>query len=180
MSQPNRKPVDWKGVEADFRAGSMSNRKIAEWYGVSEGAVRKRAKTEGWVRTGTQDAPCEPLEDLIAPHLPKSAPANPADIVGQSLTVVAQLIGELQAVISHGGSIEESIVAFTAGDKDGRRRDAMLKAVALGNRSVIIKNLASAAKILGEVKNPQAAEDDATAALNAAEAADPLAQLLLQ
>ncbi len=35
-------------------------------------------------------------------------------------------------MITTAGSIEESIVAFTAGDKDGRRRDAMLKAVALG------------------------------------------------
>ncbi len=86
-----------EGVEEDFRAGSMSNRKIAEWYGVSEGAVRKRAKADGWVRTGTQG---RTLRNRRGPD--RAAPAGvgagePGRHRGQSLGLVAQLLGELQA-----------------------------------------------------------------------------------
>ena len=45
------------GLERDYCAGQLSLRDLAEIYGISEGAIRKRAKKHGWVRTekkGTQ------------------------------------------------------------------------------------------------------------------------------
>jgi len=45
-----RKAVDWESVEREYRAGIRSLRDIAGEVGVSEGAVRKRAKAEGWER----------------------------------------------------------------------------------------------------------------------------------
>ncbi|CAI1991657.1 Uncharacterised protein [Serratia proteamaculans] len=52
MSQPEE-----SGLERDYCAGQLSLRDMAEIYGISEGAIRKRAKKHGWVRsekTGTQ------------------------------------------------------------------------------------------------------------------------------
>lgn len=52
MSQPEE-----SGLERDYCAGQLSLREMAEIYGISEGAIRKRAKKHGWVRsekTGTQ------------------------------------------------------------------------------------------------------------------------------
>ncbi len=42
--------VDWERIEADYRAGILSLREIALPFGVTEGAIRKRAKRDGWER----------------------------------------------------------------------------------------------------------------------------------
>lgn len=49
---PNRstKHVDWEQVEREYRAGSLSIRAIAARHAISEGAIRARAKKEGWAR----------------------------------------------------------------------------------------------------------------------------------
>jgi len=44
------KTVDWLAIEGAYRAGTKSLREIGAEYGVSEGAVRKRAKREAWLR----------------------------------------------------------------------------------------------------------------------------------
>ena len=47
MSKPT---IDWEAVEREYRAGQLSNRMIAEKHGISETAIRKRAKRDGWER----------------------------------------------------------------------------------------------------------------------------------
>ncbi|EAA3382338.1 hypothetical protein UJ48_15790 [Salmonella enterica] len=50
MSKP-----DWEAIETAYRAGVMSLRDIGALYGVTEGAIRKKAKKLEWVRKdGTQ------------------------------------------------------------------------------------------------------------------------------
>lgn len=44
----SKKQVDWENVEADYRTGRFSNRVLAVKYGCTEGAIRKKAKAEGW------------------------------------------------------------------------------------------------------------------------------------
>ena len=44
------KQVDWEKVEMEYRAGQLSVRAIAHEYGITEGAVRKRAKRDNWER----------------------------------------------------------------------------------------------------------------------------------
>ncbi|EOZ2373148.1 TPA: hypothetical protein MDU19_001780 [Klebsiella pneumoniae] len=46
---------DWEAIESAYRAGVLSLRDIGDKYGVTEGAIRKRAKKFEWVRkAGTQ------------------------------------------------------------------------------------------------------------------------------
>ena len=45
MSKP-----DWEAIETAYRAGVMSLREIASQHGISEGAIRKRAKRDEWSR----------------------------------------------------------------------------------------------------------------------------------
>ena len=42
--------ADWERIEAEFRAGQLSVREIARQFGVTEGAIRKKAKAESWTR----------------------------------------------------------------------------------------------------------------------------------
>jgi hypothetical protein len=41
---------DWEAIEAAYRAGLLSIREIASQHGISEGAIRKRAKRDKWPR----------------------------------------------------------------------------------------------------------------------------------
>lgn len=41
---------DWEAIETAYRAGMMSLREIAAQHGISEGAIRKRAKRGDWYR----------------------------------------------------------------------------------------------------------------------------------
>ena len=43
---------DWGAIEAAYLAGVMSLREIGAHHGVTEGAIRKKAKKLGWVRKG--------------------------------------------------------------------------------------------------------------------------------
>ena len=45
-----RKPVDWEAVEREYRAGIRSLRDIASEFGITDTAIRKRAKREEWER----------------------------------------------------------------------------------------------------------------------------------
>ncbi|UIJ73383.1 hypothetical protein [Aurantimonas sp. HBX-1] len=63
MAKEN-KPIDWACVEQDYRAGVMSVRDIARWYGVSHTAINKKAKTAGW----GSFRPAAPFEPQRADH----------------------------------------------------------------------------------------------------------------
>lgn len=47
---PVRRRADWEAIERDYRMGVRAVTAIAQEHGITEGAVRKRAKRDGWVR----------------------------------------------------------------------------------------------------------------------------------
>ncbi|HEX8610152.1 MAG TPA: hypothetical protein VF800_02595 [Telluria sp.] len=50
MAQTDKATPDWERIESDYRAGLLSVREIAAPQGITEGAVRKRAKRDAWTR----------------------------------------------------------------------------------------------------------------------------------
>lgn len=48
--KPEKPRADWEMIEREFRAGQLSIRQIADISGVTEGAIRKRAKRDQWTR----------------------------------------------------------------------------------------------------------------------------------
>lgn len=49
MATP-RKNIDWEKVEEAYRAGRLSLREIGLEFGITHGAINKRAKKDGWTR----------------------------------------------------------------------------------------------------------------------------------
>ena len=45
-----RPAIDWEAVEREYRAGVKTLRQIADEFGVSNPAIVKRAKRDGWAR----------------------------------------------------------------------------------------------------------------------------------
>jgi hypothetical protein len=154
-----RKSADeWARIQREYLAGEDSIREIADRYEISEAAIRKRAKAEGWERPVRTR---EPVRTLLP--VPRAAPVEPAEppapiengaIVDHARQLVARMLDELDTVTSYQGELEEVIEIATANDENDQRRDAMMKAVSLPARSQIAKNLASALKTINEAGGP--------------------------
>ena len=50
MTRETKPGVDWEAIEKEFRAGQLSVREIARRGGLTEAAIRKRAKHDEWTR----------------------------------------------------------------------------------------------------------------------------------
>lgn len=66
-----RKQVDWESVERDYSAGLLSLREIGDKHGVTEGAIRKRAKKEEWIRDLTTKI-AKKSDDLVRKEMVRS------------------------------------------------------------------------------------------------------------
>ena len=157
MTEPE-KPIDWAGIEADFRNGRDSIREIARWYSVSEKAIRKRAKAGEWVRTHPQHGPHQkptadqrppsPAEPVMMAGVDATKPEN---IVSKGQNLILRLLDELDAATSHHGELAEMIQAH---EEDPRRQAAMMKAIELPGRANVIRALATAFKTWTEAQAP--------------------------
>jgi hypothetical protein len=147
------KTIDWQGVEKDYCAGVMGVREIARWYGISDTAVHKKAKAEGWVRpkqkrTLVGAAPAR--AEVPAPTT--SEPVSPADLADRGRDLASRLMDELDAVTANVGELEEIIHSE---ESDPRRRQALLKALSLGERANALRTLSMSLKTLNETAMPE-------------------------
>lgn len=60
-----KRPIaDWEAIHLAYRANVLSLRQIADRHGITDGAIRKRAKRDGWVRDLSQEIR-ETAEDMV-------------------------------------------------------------------------------------------------------------------
>lgn len=174
-----RNAIDWGAIEADYRAGTLSNRQIADRHGVSESAIRKRAKDGEWVRTEGQSAhqsAHQPLAEILPPldRQVRSADAGEArDHVEHGREIASRMLDELDATTSHVGELVTMIEEETADDRDGKRRNAMLKAISLPSRAMTLKIIMQALAVAKEVAGVGTGGKKEEAKVKAQEAAKP-------
>lgn len=140
------KPIDWSGIERDYAAGRMSVREMARWYGLSEAAIRKKAKQSGWVRSAN---PGHIEREQIA-RLTEPA-TEPVELADKARTLAGRMLDELDAVTSMHGELEDMICTE---ESDPRRRQALLKAISLGERAKTLKDLSATMKTVNEASAP--------------------------
>ncbi|VXD07635.1 conserved hypothetical protein [Sphingomonas sp. T1] len=147
---------DWDRIELEYLAGEASVREIADRHEISEGAIRKRAKAEKWVRTvrTLRTVRTEPVAVAASPAEPVPVP-DAAVIAERGRGLVARMLDELDATTTHQGKLEEMIEDETSGDREARRRDGMLAAISLTGRAKTLKELATAFKTINEASAPQ-------------------------
>jgi len=164
---------DWSAIRMAYEVSTVSVRALSRECGLSNVAIHKRAKAEGWIRKPRPDVSHAPTpspaaaELTVSPTLAAAIDVDPKVLIRQGRDLTHRLMDELDATTSHVGELEEAIAAYTADDKDGQRRFAMLKAVGLPTRANVLKTLALAAKTLAEAapgKKEEAKEAAATAA----------------
>ncbi|GGA50915.1 hypothetical protein GCM10011385_00190 [Nitratireductor aestuarii] len=143
------KPIDWKGIESDYAAGRMSVREIARWYGLSEAAIRKKAKQAGWVRSANPG------------HIERSAivkvdipplPNDPHDLVGKARALAGRMMEELDTMTSRQDELEAIIFEE---ESDPRRRQALMKVISLSERAKTLKDISATLKTVNEASAPE-------------------------
>lgn len=189
-----RKATDWEAIERDYRAGLLSIREVAKAHGVSDKAVRNKAKERGWerdlsekinekVRTElvrSQSAPADPKTER---EIIETAAATVVQVVrshrvriGKQTQLVDVLTEQLMEAAGKREDIEGAIEDETKDDQGGQRRAMMLKAVSLQSHSTIAVNLSNALKTLvGLERQAFNIKDESEAPT-----ASPLASLLAQ
>lgn len=176
MSEKAEKPAapDWEAIERDYRAGIKSLREIAAKNGpVTEGAIRKRAKRDGWERNlqakiqakadalvrkaavrkaGTQQLTPATEREVIEENAQAIADirlAHRADI-RRGRTLVLSLLTELEGQTTNRALFEQLGELMAQPDENGRDRLADLyhKVIGLSGRVSNVKALAEALKNL--------------------------------
>ncbi|WP_254792253.1 hypothetical protein [Sphingobium sp. YR657] len=147
--------IDWARIELEYLAGEDSIREIADRHEISDTAIRKRAKAEGWkrqVRTANRREP-----ERSPPPPPPSDQDRPlaaGEIADNGRSLVARMLDELDTVTSRRGELEDMIIDATDGDDDDAKRDALMRAVSLPGRANTLKTLATALKTINEASAP--------------------------
>lgn len=175
------KQPDWEAIERAFRAGALSIRTIADRHGVSDTAIRKRAKASGWERDLSEQVRKEVRNKLVRGEVRADQCANPeqdAEIIEEAAeegaTVVRShrrdirkatnlanlLMDDLLTTIRKRDEIEASIEAETADDTNGMRRSTMLAAVGLPSNAKTLFQLSSAMKNLQVLERTAFGLDD--------------------
>lgn len=182
MATPKKKIIDWEAIEREFRAGQLSVVEIGRQHGVSHTAINKRAARSKWkrdladrVRTEVSarlaaEEVSEKVSEEVSTETPEVSAAREAEAIevaaARGVEVVRQhrrdisryatmsrtLLAELEQGTAENESIAEAIEEETAGDKNGIRRQNMLRAIALPSRANVLKDLAGAAKIFIELE----------------------------
>jgi hypothetical protein len=163
------KQPDWEAIERAYRAGALSIRTIAERNGISDTAIRKKAKASGWARDLSEQVRKEVRNKLVRGEVRDEQCANPerdAEIVEEAAEEGARvvrshrrdirkatnladlLMDDLLTTIKRRDEIEDAIDEETADDTNGMRRATMLSAVALPSNAKTLFQLSSAMKNL--------------------------------
>ncbi|EMF1896682.1 hypothetical protein [Enterobacter roggenkampii] len=101
MSKP-----DWEAIETAYRAGVMSLREIASQHGISEGAIRKRAKRDDWSRDLNAKIQ-QKADDLVRKHEVRKQVRNESTLTERVLIeATAEVIATVR--MEHRGDIRRA------------------------------------------------------------------------
>lgn len=189
------KQPDWEAIERAFRAGALSIRTIADRNGVSDTAIRKKAKALGWERDLSDQVRKEVRNKLVRGEVRNDQGANrelDAEIIEEAAEEGAQvvrshrrdirkatnlanlLMNDLLMTIQRREEIEDAIEDETAEDSNGMRRASMLAAVGLPSNAKTLFQLSSAMKNLQVLDRTAFGLDDKEQSKDA----DELSQLM--
>jgi hypothetical protein len=93
--KPLRAAVDWEAIETLYRCGVLSIREIAKTHGLSDGAVRKRAKRDGWDRDLAAKVNTKVRSELVV----RSEVRSTQDAVSERTMVEAAATADWESIV---------------------------------------------------------------------------------
>jgi hypothetical protein len=166
--KPLKVDADWEAIEGMYRAGLLSVREIARSHGISHTAIQKRAKADGWLRDLTAKVRQQVASGLVATEVATAGTATERQMVEAAATQVITLVREHRGQISRSRLLVDKLMAQLEGVADHRdlleqiidevedgstgasikRREALIRAVALPSNAGVLKNLADTLKVV--------------------------------
>lgn len=172
--------ADWERIELDYRAGVKSLREIASEHGITEGAIRKRAKKPGeeWERdlAGKIQAKAEELvrRDAVRSEVRANQAASEKAVVDANAQAIAEirlahrhdirrartltnaLLSELEQQTDPNtlAMLRELGELLRREDDNGqdRRNDLYQKVISLSERSKTMKTLADSLRVMVDME----------------------------
>ena len=192
---------DWERIELDYRAGVKSLREIASEHGITEGAIRKRAKKPGeeWERdlAGRIRAKAEELvrRDAVRSEVRTDQAASEKAVVDANAQAIADVrlahrrdirrarnitnarLDELEQqtdpdTLAMLRELGELLRSEDANGQD-RRNDLYMRVISLAERSKTLKTLADSLRVVVDMERTAFGMDKEVEGR-----ADPLAALL--
>ncbi|MEP6601371.1 MAG: hypothetical protein ABJB49_06110 [Nitrospirota bacterium] len=166
-ASPPRVDADYEAIESLYRCGVLSIREIAKTHGLSEGAVRKRAKRDGWDRDLTAKVNAKVRSELVRSEvrtevrtqdertMVEAAATQIITLVrehrveiSRNRAMITTLMGQLEGAAEHRDLLEQIIDEVEDGDTGAstKRREVLLRAVALPTHAAVLKSLADTLK----------------------------------
>lgn len=165
MAQEKKAP-DWERIEVDYRAGLLSVREIASAHGITEGAIRKRAKRDDWVRDLKEKIHAK-ADDLVRKAEVRTEVRTERAVIDSNAQVIVdvrlshrtdiarartlamKLLDELEIQTDNTDLLEQLETALAQGDDppDGLMR-AFQRVTSTAGRIDSAKKLAEAMKVL--------------------------------
>ena len=166
--------TDWVQIGDAYCNETVSIRALAKQNGVSDTAIRKAAKKNGWTRPTANLAPrepdCKPEREPRRPRVEIAAKAVAAatisELTARGRNIILALMDELEFLNRHADVLGELVETNFNGDKDGSARAKLLKALDHETRTKSSNQLATALAKLQDAapgKKEQAEEDAKTA-----------------
>lgn len=163
---------DWERIGAQYRVGTMSLREIASAHGITEGAIRKRAKKEEWTRdlNAKVRAKADELvrKELVRSEVRKETATEKEVIdteaqvqarvrlshrkdIAKSRSLAMSLLDELEAQTGNAELMQKLGEIMSDPEKSGNDKklaDAYQKAISLGGRVQTMRSLADTLRTL--------------------------------
>lgn len=117
MAGKEKRVVDWNAIRAEYIAGGISQRKLAEKHGVSYPTLRKQADSKGWVKE--REAATRRAVEKVSQKTAETAASNA--VIAQRIRekLLKRLEREIDALPDNIGTNKRK--AVTEYDYDGKR-----------------------------------------------------------
>lgn len=140
--------TDWPAIEAEYRAGKQSIRAIAEWFSISDTAIRKEAKKRKWTRANQADSSQQKqVANQPAVAAPIGEVSKVEEVLGRGRNLAERMLDELGAETLRKGEMD---VIIDLAETDPDRLQALRQAVSLPTRAKTLQTIALALKTMGE------------------------------
>lgn len=174
MQTEEENSPNWIQIGDAYRNKAVSVRALAKNHGISDTAIRKRAKKENWVKFDANLTPREPTREPPSdpPPIPSEArrravaTASVKELTDQGRNIILALMSELEFLNREAETLSEMVECFLNGEKDDNARVKLMKALNHETRCKCANQLATALAKLQDAapgKKDQAKADAETA-----------------
>jgi len=142
------KKIDWEAIEREFRVGALSIREIGRQYRVSDTAIRKKAKSMGWVRDLTERVRREVAHDLVRDQVRSSDVRTDREIVEEAAARGVEVVRQHRTILGRAMTCAGNIVKQLERGDENEELEKALPTILDPNTDPIV-----AKAIILEIKN---------------------------